>query len=92
MITQEPVVREEKAKLLEKFQEATRLAEEVKKLKAELDSKSGKYAFCQCCWGSVTFLHGSGSSDPYLLLTDPDATLLAEEVKKLKASRLFGDP
>ena len=37
----EPVVREEKEKLLQKFQEATRLAEEVKKLKAELDSKSG---------------------------------------------------
>jgi hypothetical protein len=50
MITQEPVVREEKAKLLEKFQEATRLAEEVKKLKAELDSKSGKHDFYQC-WG-----------------------------------------
>jgi hypothetical protein len=28
---------------------------------------------------------GSGSSDPYLWLTDPDATRLAEEVKKLKA-------
>ncbi len=38
-------MREEKAKLLEKFQEATRLAEEVKKLKAELDSKSGKHCF-----------------------------------------------
>jgi hypothetical protein len=45
MIIKEPVVREEKAKLLEKFQEATRLAEEVKKLKAELDSKSGKHCF-----------------------------------------------
>ncbi len=74
MITQEPVVREEKAKLLEKFQEATRLAEEVRKLKAELDSKSGKHAFCQC-WGSVTCWHGSGSLDPYLWLTDPDADL-----------------
>jgi hypothetical protein len=26
----------------------------------------------QCC-RSVTFLYGSGSSDPYLWLTDPDA-------------------
>ncbi len=59
-------MREEKAKLLEKFQEATRLAEEVKKLKAELDSKSGREAF----WGSVTFWYP----------TDPDATRLAEEV------------
>lgn len=41
-LSQEPVVREEKEKLLGKFQEATRLAEEVKRLKADLDSKSGK--------------------------------------------------
>ncbi len=26
------------------------------------------------CWGSVTFWYGSGSSDPYLGLTDPDPT------------------
>ncbi len=25
------------------------------------------------CWGSVTFWYGSGSSDPYLWQTDPDA-------------------
>jgi len=25
------------------------------------------------CWGSVTFWYGSGSPDPYLWLTDPDA-------------------
>jgi hypothetical protein len=72
MITKEPVVREEKAKLLEKFQEATRLAEEVKKLKAELDSKSGKHAFCHCCWGISDILVpygfgcGCGSSDSHL--------------------------
>ncbi len=33
-----------------------------------------KKEFNQCC-GSVTCWHGSGSSDPYLWLTDPDSDL-----------------
>jgi hypothetical protein len=28
---------------------------------------------CDQCYGSVTFWYGSGSSDPYLSPTDPDA-------------------
>jgi hypothetical protein len=42
----------------------------------KLDSISYLHKF-QCCCGSVTFWYGlgfvSGSSDPYLCLTDPDA-------------------
>lgn len=41
-LSQEPVVKEQKAKLLEKFQSASSLAEKVKSLKAEIDNKSGK--------------------------------------------------
>jgi ESCRT-I complex subunit VPS37 len=41
-LSQEPVVKEQKAKLLEKFQSASSLAEKVKGLKAEIDNKSGK--------------------------------------------------
>jgi len=41
-LSQEPVVKEQKAKLLEKFQSASTLAEQVKSLKAEIDNKSGK--------------------------------------------------
>jgi len=41
-LSQEPHVKEEKERLLEKFQRAAALAEEVKALKTDLDSKSGK--------------------------------------------------
>lgn len=41
-ISQEPVVKERKEKLLEKFQTATQLADKVKALKADIDNKSGK--------------------------------------------------
>eukprot|EP00088_Acartia_fossae_P025039 TRINITY_DN2589_c0_g1_i1.p1 TRINITY_DN2589_c0_g1~~TRINITY_DN2589_c0_g1_i1.p1 ORF type:complete len:211 (-),score=72.12 TRINITY_DN2589_c0_g1_i1:888-1520(-) len=41
-LSQEPIVKEQKAKLLEKFQSASSLAEKVKALKAEIDNKSGK--------------------------------------------------
>jgi len=41
-ISQEPVVKEKKEKLLEKFQTATQLADKVKALKADIDNKSGK--------------------------------------------------
>lgn len=41
-LSQEPHVKEEKGKLLEKFQRAASLAETVKALKTDLDSKSGK--------------------------------------------------
>lgn len=41
-ISQEPLVKEQKERLLDKFQSATALAEKVKALKAEIDNKSGK--------------------------------------------------
>jgi len=41
-ISQEPLVKDEKAKLLEKFEKATSLAEEVKNIKAQIDAQSGK--------------------------------------------------
>jgi len=40
-LSQEPVIREAKGALLEKYQEAAKLGEEVKALKADLDSKTG---------------------------------------------------
>jgi ESCRT-I complex subunit VPS37 len=40
-LSQEPIIREGKAALLEKFQEASNLGEEVKSLKNSLDTKSG---------------------------------------------------
>jgi len=40
-LSQEPVLREAKEKLLEKYTEATRLSEEVKTLQHELERKSG---------------------------------------------------
>ena len=40
-LSQEPVLREAKEQLLEKYGEATRLSEEVRGLQAELERKSG---------------------------------------------------
>ncbi len=33
------------------------------------------------CWGSVTFLCGSGSRDPYLWLSDPDSNPFFSDLK-----------
>jgi hypothetical protein len=42
-----------------------------------MGSKSPRWNILVCsfwqCWGFVTFWYGSGSSDPYLWLTDPGA-------------------
>ena len=40
-MSQEPVLREAKEKLLEKYTEATRLSEEVRSLQSQLEQKSG---------------------------------------------------
>ena len=41
-LSQEPRIREARSKMQEKHREATRLAEKVRNLKAEIDSNSGK--------------------------------------------------
>jgi len=41
-LSQEPVISEGKQKLVDKYQQAAQLAEEVKKVKAQLDAQTGK--------------------------------------------------
>jgi hypothetical protein len=45
-------------------------------------SKSHFYP-CKQCSRSVTFWYGSGSSDPYLWLTDPDHSLQIKSHKEV---------
>merc|ERR550519_1530823 len=80
-LSQEPVVREAKARLQEKYQAAQQLGEEVKALKAELDTKQGNVspdtllALLETANQEVeeesetmmdTFLSGGGSLEDFL--------------------------